>query len=429
MKILIVYHKIYERDIRATIDEHLYSFRRYSIEKCYYLNAALGIPAYLKWIKFDLIIFHYTFFAWKWFPKAKTGFLKRCERLKEVRGYKVAIPQDEYVHSDAVCSFFREFGIKTVFTCLPETEWQKVYPREKSGLEHYVTVLTGYIDEGAVARISKYKKELREIDIGYRARKLPYWLGRHGQLKWLLAEKFSKTDRGHGLRVDISTEPGDVFLGEDWYRFLLRCRTVLGCEGGASLHDPEGSIWQRVETYMETHPSAEFDEVEQSCFPGQDGNLKLFSLSPRHFECCITRTCQVLVEGDYGGILKPGVHYIDIKKDWSNLEQVMQKIKDRFYCERLAENAFGDIVGSGLYTYRKFVDKVIAHSQSVVNKEGESFSRRELICLELIEYRERLADIPLASRHLIKSAVKYLFVLFGMDSQLEKLKTLARERV
>ena len=80
------------------------------------------------------------------------------------------------------------------------------------------------------------------------------------------------------------------------------------------MHDLDGSIRRNVENFVSKFPKASFSEVEQNCFPGEDGNLKLFAISPRHFECCLTKTCQVLYQGRYDNIFKANHHFIEIKK-------------------------------------------------------------------------------------------------------------------
>jgi hypothetical protein len=391
MRILIVYYQVCKSD-RNTIDEHLYAFDRYSGEECHYLNVFFGIPHYITRISFDLIIYHYTFTSLKWDGEPRfRAYLERFGRLKNLSGYKVAIPQDEYVNSIPTCEYFLTFGIKTVFTCLSPSDYQKVYPRELSGLDHYVTVLTGYIDERSLNEVSRFRKPHRDrgIDIGYRARKLPFWLGRHGIIKWQLTEKFQEACMGKDLRINLSNDYKDVFIGKDWYRFLGECRVVLGCEGGASLHDPDGSIRACVENYYAENPDAPFEEVEKRCFKGLDGNLHLFAISPRHFEACITKTCQALVEGEYAGIFKPGIHYIEIKKDWSNIEEVIGIIRDVDQCEKMAEQAYRDIVLSGEYTYRKFVLSMLEHVRKVYNAKGERSGFINKPFLILLDAREK----------------------------------------
>ena len=395
MKILVIYHLL-RKNGKSTINEHLYSFKRYSNEECCYLNTAYGIPSYITKIDFDAIIYHHTL----WDPSVRlneSGRLKTLRKyglLKESKGYKVAIAQDEYRCSDRMNDFFSDFGIKTVFTLVQPAEWQKVYPREKSGLEYYFTVFAGYIDELALERLAKsnQRHKSRPIDVGYRGYKPPYWLGKYGMLKWELADNFENLSVKHNLKFDLSSNFMEVLYGDKWYKFLGRCRVVLGCEGGASLRDPDGSIMRKVDQYVSEHPEASFGEVEAVCFPGIDGNLNYFAPSPRHFEACITRTCQALVEGEYGGIFKPGVHYIEIKKDWSNIPDVIRQIEDVEFCEQIADNAYRDIVESGLYTYRNFVQLVLNHVRDVrgvvsYNSPDDSYYSR------LLERREKFPFI------------------------------------
>lgn len=395
MKILCIYN-LREKNARNTIDEHLYSFRRYSDEDVYYLNVAFGIPWYIEKIYFDVVIYHYTFFALKWDPKQFERLRKKCGRLKYISGYKIAMPQDEYIYSIIINLFFRDFGIKTVYTCLPPSDYQKVYDKEISGLDYYFSVPAGFIDETAVNRYANESPPLSErpIDIGYRARKVPYWLGKHGNIKWLLGEKFNNAAKHHNLKTDISSDPEGFFMGKDWYRFLQSCKVFIGCEGGASLHDPTGEIRQKVEEYVQLNPNVSFEEVESVCFPGLDGNLNLFAISPRHYECCITKTCQTLVEGEYGGIFKPGIHYIEIKKDWSNVDQVVNKINDIKYCQEIADNAYRDIVQSGLYTYRGFVERVLSHVKEV-SDITHSETDNDNVYLRLLELREKINPVGL----------------------------------
>jgi len=429
MKVLVVYH-LWSKNDRGTINEHLYSFEKYSNEKCYYLNTAYGVPDYIARIGFDLVIFHYSFCYFV--RRAESGwYTPRIHKLfKELECYKVAVPQDEYVCSDRLSEFFSYSGVKTVFTALPESEWQKVYPREKSGLEHYSTVFTGYVDEVALRKLARSNQEhkSRPIDIGYRARKNPYWLGKFGMIKWQVTEKFLNAPVRHNLKLDLSNDPRDVLYGNRWYMFLGNCRVTLGCESGASLHDPDGSIMTKVDQYVSEHPTASFEEVEEACFPGLDGNLRLFTLSPRHFEACMTRTCQALVEGEYGGVFKPGVHYIEIKKDWSNIPDVIKQIEDVDFCERIAGNAYRDIVESGLYTYRNFVQLTLNHVRSV-HQCTSGNSSDDSRYLRLLELRERFplifSPVTFAIVH-VKYILYRLLVKLNLYSGFKRLESRVR---
>ncbi len=387
MRVLVLYTNP-ELSRRKTIDDHLHCFEKY-VEGVtfYYCNVLLDLPFYLKWIQYDGIILHYTLLAQRWcLGYWAHRYHKACLEIANLSGVKVAIPQDEYAHTNELNRLFKAIGVESIYTCAYPIDYQKLYPREESGLKHYFTTYTGFVDEETLDSIKTLHQEgaPRTIDMGYRARRIPYWLGSHGQLKGDVADAFLAHEGLATISSDISTRPSDVFYGKDWMRFLLRCRTVLGCLGGASLHDPEGVIRHKVEEYVKLHPEAGFKEVEKACFPGLDNDLHLFALSPRHFECAMTKTCQVLIEGDYDGVFLPDIHFIELKKDFSNISEVLEKVKDKALCEQMAERTYRDVILSEKYTYRAFADQVISHirelSQNVV-RGPMTFKERVLFSL------------------------------------------------
>ena len=118
MNILIIYYSA-QRNDRKTIDDHLYSFRRYDKKNKYtYFNVIWGIPRYVSTIPFDAIFFHYTFLSLRWSrflgPLLYPGLVRQLSRLKAL---KVAFPQDEYDYTCDLCRFFRDVGVTVVFTC------------------------------------------------------------------------------------------------------------------------------------------------------------------------------------------------------------------------------------------------------------------------------------------------------------------------
>ncbi|MCE9553390.1 MAG: hypothetical protein K8T91_08445, partial [Planctomycetes bacterium] len=123
--------------------------------------------------------------------------------------------------------------------------------------------------------------------------------------------------------------------------------------------DRNGSIKSCTEDLLTRRPEATFEEIEQTCFPGLDGSLKLVALSPRHLEACATRTCQVLVEGHYNGILKPGRHYLELKRDFSNLDEVLAVLKRDDQRREIVETAYREIVAAADCGYPKFVQEIL----------------------------------------------------------------------
>jgi hypothetical protein len=349
--------------IRTTHLKHLYSFKEYTPHHCFYLNLRFPvIPPHIRRVKLDLIVFYTQFLSSRW---TREFFLKNVERvgfLKNCSAVKAIVPQDEFVNMDLVCDFVNQFGIDHVFSVAPETEWPVIYEGLDLGKVSMHRVLTGYIDELLVKKINKISNKIgnaRPIDIGYRAYNAPYCWGRHGLKKREIAGIFREFADKRNLILDISTREEDTFTGDDWFKFLLRCKYQIGAESGVSILDRDGSIHKRTLEYLAVHTDAGFEETEKECFPGSDGSVKLFAISPRHLEACMTKTCQVLMDGDYSGVLIPWKHYIPIKEDYSNIDEVLEIVEKDALRTEITGNAYRDIVESGKYSYASFANTIV----------------------------------------------------------------------
>ena len=350
---------------RKSLEDHLYSFRRYGKHSYHYVNLAVpGLALPYAAAQYDAIVWHTSFLSWlRWSPDVQQrGLLGGARRIKDCAPVRVALPQDEFLRSDRINAVLTELGVQHVFSVAPPSEWPKIYDgldRDRVGLSR---VLTGYLDTETLERTSRILGEDRErtIDIGYRTVPAKPYLGRHAMLKADIADVIRERAEARGLRVDISTKAEDTFYGDDWYRFLASCRYTIGIEGGASILDRDGSVRACVDGRLEERPEAGFDELEAACFPGRDGELELYAISPRHLEACATRTAQILVEGDYAGILRPGVHYTALRRDLSNLDEVLDGVAVRRRCRRLGCPSRPTPTWSrpASYTYRRLVEQV-----------------------------------------------------------------------
>jgi hypothetical protein len=360
MRNVLVVYSLLQHPVRQTIRDALTAFGDYFEARCFYLNLAVRrAPWWLARVRFDAIVFDTTFLSTRWNPPSFRRMLGRAEPLKGKGRTVVALPQDEFLRSRMVESFAESFGVDHVFSVGPSSSWPQLYPKFQ-GHAGISQVLTGYLHPRTLARVERIVDSTpqRPIDIGYRAWRVEPWLGRHGALKVEIGQAVERAAKARGLRVDISTRASHTLTGDDWYRFLASCRYTIGVEGGASVHDADGTVKECSDRYVATHPGAGLDEVEAACFPGRDGEIDYRAISPRHLECCATKTCQVLVDGDYNGILKPGHHYIPLRADLSNLDEVLDAIQADTERERLVEAAYEDVVASGGYTYERLVREV-----------------------------------------------------------------------
>jgi hypothetical protein len=360
--VLVLYYTRGVFPLRDAIRTHLYCWRHYARHRILYVNVALWIPrSVIEQARPDVIIFHNLFLGMRWSPEIFRRFTRRCRFLADYPAVKIAMPQDEFLHSALLNEFCRDFGIAHLFTCADEPDWPVIYNELGPSRIALRQVLTGYIDPRSMRRIEKLRRRAspsRDIDIGYRAWKAEYWLGEHATHKVRVAEEFQRAASAAGLRTDISLRDEDTLTGDAWYEFLLRCKATVGVEGGASVLDRDGSIRTHVMDYVRDHPAATFEETREQCFRGRDHEIALQCVSPRHFEACATETLQLLIEGKYNGVLRPWRHYVPVKPDYSNVEAALRTIADETRVREITSNALREIACSPKWTYRTFVGEI-----------------------------------------------------------------------
>jgi hypothetical protein len=379
--------------LRSSIRDMIYCFRHHpNCNAFFYFTEQGPFPSYLKKVDFDLVVFTDTFAGERWKGKEQVEkyVYRPLEYLRNLNTVKVIHPQDEWIYTNLLNEMISHFNITHVFSCAPQNEWKKIYDKIDHAKIKFSHVLTGYLEDHTLTKIEKITQETqKKIDIGYRAVKAPPWLGRHGYLKTQIADAFNSKAPAHGFKTDISTEEKDTISGDNWFSFLASCKYFIGVEGGSTIIDRDGDIWKKGNEFVELNPKAGFEEFEKACFPGMDGNLGLIALSPRHLEACATKTCQVLIEGKYNNILKPGIHYIEVKKDFSNLDEVFSKMKDEGLRKKIVEKAYEDIVKSGKYSYRGYTGHIIKTSLegSDIKPKLNAINRLNLLRNRLSERR------------------------------------------
>lgn len=336
----------------------LYSFRKYSDNKVIYFNCFTNkIPCYVKRISFDIVIFHQSIT----FCGNQEQYLHRIESfthfLSGSKAIRVALFQDEYINTDFSVQFLNQLEIDYAYSVAPQTEWGKIY----HGLRKECTILpmlTGYIEKKPAEYYELRMCGKRPVDIGYRAvwNKSSIVLGKFGYDKIKIAKTFIKNlkdDKRHCL--DIKVGSPYILNGNEWTDFLASCRFVLGVESGGSVLDHDGSIGKAVNAAINADGDISVEELYKRYVEKEDGSYNLRAISPRHFEAIEEGTCQILYEGDYNGILEPNVHFIELKKDHSNLKEVIAQLDNEEQRIKIVNRAFHDIVESEKYTYEHFV--------------------------------------------------------------------------
>jgi hypothetical protein len=343
----------FNRNSAGTIIDHATSFQKFSSHELFFFNpVSIGKPGWLKLDRFDLIVIHYSIYV------LGDHYINATwrEAIAASRAVKVQFIQDEYRTVHAFHGRMRELGIDILFTCIPEPEIEKMYPSLRLPGVKKVTTLTGYIPDYMEKKRPDFDRE-RTIDVGYRGRNIKlWWLGELFQEKTCIAEEFSRRAEHKGIQCNISCREEDRIYGEKWIAFLENCRCTLGTESGASIIDFDGTLEGHVRAYIEENPAATFREVHELFLKEFEGKVRMNQISPRIFEAIGCGCCLILFEGEYSGIIQSPEHFITLNKDFSNFDEVVDKIKDRELVKRIAERAYEDVVTSGRYSYRAFIE-------------------------------------------------------------------------
>jgi hypothetical protein len=347
----------YQSSIAATVADHIHALMRLSENRIYRLSMLGDIPKNLDLSRFDVLIVHYTLVACMDFYVSREA----RARIAQFAGLKALFIQDEYRHVNASAAAMRELGIHVLFTCVPEPEIEKVYPESKLPGVRKINVLTGYVPAELLGRKVPTMEE-RSVDVGYRGRNVPAWLGELGQEKWRIGLQFSRDAARYGLNCDISYREEDRLYGGAWIDFLTSCKAVLGVESGASVFDFTGEIQYGVDRHVARAPNTPFETLRDLYFHDAEGKISLAQISPRSFESAALRTLMILYEGEYSGILKPWQHYVPLKKDHSNMDQVVEILRDPARCREITDRAYREVAldpKNSFETFVRLVDRVL----------------------------------------------------------------------
>ena len=335
-----------------TIIDHATSFKKYSRHNIFYVNPVRSNkPEWLNLSKFDVLILHYSIYV------LGDHYINPNWRhaITASPAVKIQFIQDEYRRVNEFIDRMKELGINILYTCFPEQEMEKVYPADKLPGVMKINTLTGYVPSYLENRVLDLQGR-RPIDVGYRGRGEGFWwLGTLYQEKSFIGREFLHRAAKTELTCDISTREEDRIYGRRWVQFLRQCRCTLGTESGASVIDFTGQIEDQVRQYCEQHPSATFEVVRARFFKDIEGQIRMNQISPRVFESIGCGCALILFEGEYSKILTPDVHFIPLKKDFSNIENVFDKIRDRAFIREMAERSYEDILRSGAYSYQAFI--------------------------------------------------------------------------
>ncbi len=366
-KVLIFYDK--RQTYTPTVADYLLSFKKYSNNEIYYkhLDEEQEISTDLN--NFDVLVIHYSYrICFENLPKR---FIELFSKFKK---QKIIFLQDEYENKKILDQNLNILKPQIIFTVVPNQNIEKIYPKVKFPNIKFQECLTGYLSETLIESrnyIEYLNSEKRKSEIFYRARKLNIIYGSLGLLKYKIGEKTKKYVSSNEIGiVDIETDESKRIYGKTWFEKLSKSKVMLGSESGSNIFDFAGNLKKIVE--KEKSKNVKDLVIYEKYLAQHDRDGLMNQISPKIFEAIQSGCCLLLVEGNYSGILKKNKNYLSVKKDFSNLEEMINKSLE-FNIERLeiVERNYYTIALNDKYSYKNLIskfDKLIKKSKSKQKK-------------------------------------------------------------
>jgi len=340
----------------STVAEHLEGFRKHSRHRFFFLPATefVGLAdakgAELDLSCYDALAIHYSVRVSV--PDHLSAGIAAA--VATYRGPKLLFAQDEYDNVETTRRWMERLGIDALFTNVPQESLDFVYPRDRFAKVDFIPTLTGYVPEDPSIDAFAMPMAERTLRIAYRGRSLPHQYGALGREKYMIGLDMRRLALARGLAVDIEVAEGKRIYGADWYRFIGSARATLGTESGCNVFDFKGELRRLARQ----HKDMPFEAFAERYLKGHEGLVKMNQISPKIFEAIRLRTALVLFEGEYSGAVRAGEHYILLKKDYSNVEDVFAQLEDISVLEAMTERAYRDVIVAGRYSLRRFVEGV-----------------------------------------------------------------------
>lgn len=442
--------------VQTTLD-YLTAFKRFGGFEVDYVHATHHASIGFDFDSYD-IVFH-SYCARLCFEGYVSDSYR--ERLKKFSGIKVLAVQDEYDNTDVLRAAIKDLGFDIVLTCVPQDSLEYVYPRSDFPNVEFITVFTGYVPDDFASDLPPPKPLAeRSIFVGYRGRDIGGRYGRLGFDKFEIGRRMKELCSARGIETDIAMDEASRIYGKAWFDFVGDCRAMLGSESGSNVFDFDGSIDARFKQMTAENggvpPSyADFLPIVAD----RDGAIEMGQISPRVLECAMMLTPMVLFKGRYSDTIAPGEHYIALEKDFSNVDEVLARLRDLPALEAMTQRAFDHLVASKHFTYRTFYAGIAAaierhlvarnrtplgrpwESPSMLDSSGllmehptafpeleESFQLRKDVA-ESVLYRSEVDRLIVEFSHLrslFEIEVRRIYASFGREmAQLEGLVQIA----
>ncbi len=415
MRILCLYNA--NQTYTEAVFEHVNSFHVHSKHSWEYLHHEHLNSLSIDLDYFDAIVVHYS---------VRLPFNQISESLAQqlisFHGLKILFIQDEYDNTNLTKYWISRIGFNLVFSVAPSASLDAIYPPSEFPNVRFVSVLTGYIPTNSSITNELIPVECsshRPIAIGYRGRALPIRYGQLGREKISIGKNVKQYCVSNNVDHDIAWSEESRIYGPDWYKFIASCKAMLGSESGSNVFDWDGALDDRIKQYKRHKWLAKNEDIYRDVIAPLETHGLMNQVSPRIFEMASLRTAMILFEGEYSGIIQPETHYLSLKKDFSNLPDIVSFLHDEHAVDAMTSRVHNHLIASGEFGYQKFsalIDKEIATTKAnlstIINKDNTDSAPTETTQAPL----KASPPLPHWVNNLVRSHLlrKFIFAAWAM---------------
>lgn len=297
----------------------------------------------------DAVIFHYYAQVYTVFSPSLTHAISRLNCKK------IFFAQDDYDYIQRNLNKYLDCKADFIYSPISDvTSRNYLYPPARIGpikIRHY---LTGYLP---ALKEDPSPISDRPLHIFYRGNDVGWAYGSLGQEKYTIGIDMLQHAIDHSLQVDISSSFSDQLYGSAYFTALSTAKATLITESGSSvLHNTDNIMHTKQEIISLARTSRhrlQRNDIHK-LYPDYlsvDGTHVVAEISPKAFEAIVHKTALIAFNGHYSGVLKPHQHFIPLEKDFSNVRDVIELLKDNNFLQDLVDRTYNDIVVNGRYTY------------------------------------------------------------------------------
>lgn len=367
--------------------EHL----KYNAECINVFNQSSNYREIFKKIEnFDLIILHHSMNGdtLKYLQPFIHAIKHRKGKLVSFVGNEVNLPT---IGMALKIKILKEIEPEIIATQLPQEagEWLYQYCAKSK-----VISLPHALNPKAFSSTQDCKS--RKIDIGTRSARYGVYIGDNDRNN--IIQFFHKSAEQLGICADLGLDDWSQkrFNRSEWAGFLSSCKATLSTEAGSFYLERDDKLVIQIQDFLKRKSKKlvlpnetfarklyrslvpakirqlivslleerlievsnldedyDFNEIYEQFFSkAQKCPAYSKAISSRHFDAIGTKTMHIMYPGRYNDILKPGVHYFELKYDHSNVNDLVECLKDNTFMKNITDTVHDYVMDSHTYKHR-----------------------------------------------------------------------------